>query len=264
MIVLIYFIFGLIVGSFLNAVIFRLHSKESFLKGRSHCPHCNHVLGPSDLIPVISFLVLRGRCRYCKKKISVQYPIIEIFTGAVFAWLAVSGGEPISLLLVRNFIFASILIIIAVYDWKHYIILDRVIFPSMVVCLFLNIALDLTMGYNLWSLHSMTVGGLVSALILSGFFLFQFMVSRGTWIGFGDVKFGVLLGLILGWPNALAGLFFAYILGALFGLVLIALNRKQMSSKLPFGTFLAFSAIIIMIWGSEIVTWYMGLIGYTV
>ncbi len=262
MIFTIYFIFGLIVGSFLNAVIFRLHKKKSFVSGRSECMKCHTTLQPMDLIPLFSFIFLKGRCRYCSTKLSWQYPAVEFGTALVFGLLAVHGGEVASLLLFRNIIFAAVLIVIAVYDWKHYLILDKVVFPSLVLSLVLAIALDWSLGYTFLSFSSFTLGGVLTGLLISGFFLFQYVISKGTWIGFGDVKLGLLLGLILGWPEGLLSLFVAYIIGALFGLVLIAMNKKQMSSRLPFGTFLSFSAIITLIYGDSILNWYLTLLGY--
>jgi len=262
MVTLIYFLFGLIVGSFLNAVIFRLHKGESFVGGRSKCPHCRHVLGPLDLVPLFSFIFLRGRCRYCSGKISAQYPAVEFGTGLAFAFLAQSVAYNIDINLIRDLIFVAILIVIAVYDWKHYLILDKVVFPSLIFGLVVAILLDIQLGNSFTSLNSHTLGGVVSGLIIAGFFLLQFLISKGAWIGFGDVKLGLLLGVILGWPYALLGLFVAYVMGALFGIILIALNKKQLSSRLPFGTFLAFSAIIIMIWGNPLHSWYLDLLGF--
>lgn len=280
MTLLLVFIFGLIIGSFLNAVIFRLHSGESFVNGRSHCIHCKRELRVLDLVPLFSFIYLRGRCRYCHKKISWQYPIIELATALTFILLARNfqffppqssifnvGGIPLLAVTISNFqfwfqlVFTSILIVIAMFDLKHYLILDKVIFPAMGLSLIYNVYLDLSLKQSFFGWHSMFVLGLLSGLGLAAFFALQFLISRGRWIGFGDVKLGFLLGLILGWPQSLAALILAYFSGALVGLSLIALGKKQLSSKLPFGTFLGFSAIIITIWGQPMVHWYLKLIG---
>jgi leader peptidase (prepilin peptidase) / N-methyltransferase len=241
-------VLGLVIGSFLNVVIFRLKSGKT-LNGRSQCLHCKHILSAWDLVPVFSFVFLRGKCRYCDGKISWQYPMVELFT-AIFFWLAALkyGGPGVDLMFAA--ILGSFLIVIAVYDLKHYLILDKVVFPGIVIAAIYSIA----------SGH--VISGLAGAAAVSGFFYLQYLVSRGRWIGFGDVKFGLMLGLIGGWPVALLTLFLAYMLGAVTGVSLIAAGAKQLGSKLPFGTFLSFAAIITMLYGQEILDWYMALVGF--
>jgi prepilin signal peptidase PulO-like enzyme (type II secretory pathway) len=244
------FIFGLIVGSFLNVVIFRLHSGKSFLIGRSECPHCHHSLSAWDLIPLASFVFLGGKCRYCKTKISYQYPMVELTTAVVFVlffvnnqWSIINGQ------LWFQIIFACFLIVVAVYDFKHYLILDKVVFPALGLAI-------------IWSLISGNfIAGLVSAIVIAGFFGLQYLVSRGQWMGLGDVKLGLFLGFLAPWPQSLVLLMLAYFSGAVVGLVLVAINRKHLSSQLPFGVFLSFSAIIVMLFGQPIMNWYLRLIG---
>lgn len=260
MTVLLFFIFGLIVGSFLNAVIFRLHANESFLSGRSKCMHCGHKLAAPDLIPLLSFLLLKGRCRYCQARISWQYPAVEFITGLSFGLIAMQFPQS-SLMLISELLFASVLIVIGVYDLKHFLILDKVVFPFLIVVFVLNLAVDFSSSCLLFSLQCRTSGGLLAAALASGFFFLQYMLSKGRWIGFGDVKFGLLLGLIAGWPQILTVLFFAYIFGAVAGLILIAAGKKTLSSKLPLGTFLAFSGIFSMVVGQNLMLWYLALIG---
>ena len=244
-------ILGLIVGSFLNAVIFRLSTGESFLSGRSHCPRCGHKLTAVDLIPVLSFIFLRGKCRYCKSKISWQYPLIELATAISFILLAQNFEFRISNFeFIAQAIFICFLIVISIYDLKHYLILDKVVFPALV----------LSIAYNL--LIGQLVSGILGAVLVSGFFYLQYLFSKGRWIGFGDVKFGLLLGSLFGFPLALLVLLLAYCSGAMVGVSLIALGKKKLSSKLPFGTFLGFSAIIVLLYGDQIWNWYMKLIGF--
>ncbi|HYE22326.1 MAG TPA: prepilin peptidase [Verrucomicrobiae bacterium] len=260
--ILIIFIFGLIVGSFLNAVIFRLKARKSFVGGRSVCMHCKKELRALDLIPLVSYMMLRGKCRYCEAKLSVQYPLVEAVTAFVFVFLFLAAGQNISLQLTFNFYFSAILIVIAVYDFKHFLILDKVVFPNIIIAFFGGIIIDLFTACNLVSIHCHLGGGIVGAILASGFFLGQYIVSNGRWIGFGDVKLGLLLGFILGWPNTVVSLFLAYVLGATVGVGLILLGKKQMSSQLPFGTFLAISAIITLALGDQILNWYLQLIGF--
>ncbi|MGE5298202.1 MAG: prepilin peptidase [Acidobacteriaceae bacterium] len=260
MIALLLFIFGLIVGSFLNVVIFRLHSGKSFVKGRSACPHCGHELSALDLVPVLSFILLKARCRYCRNRISWQYPLVEIITGLSFALIGFSSDQ-FTLLVFTKLIFASVMIVVAVYDLKHFLILDKVLVPAIVAALVLNAILDANSACSLLSINCHSLGGLAAAALACFFFLAQYMLSGGKWIGFGDVKFGILLGLIAGWPGILALLFLAYVIGAATGLGLMAAGKKTMTSKLPFGTFLGLAAILTMAFGSGLVAWYLNLIG---
>ncbi len=246
------FLLGLVIGSFLNCVIYRLEKEQSFLKGRSYCPHCKHNLIWLDLIPVFSFLFLKGKCRYCGKKISIQYTIVEIITGLIFLFIY---NEIINLpqLTISNFIsfcflfiVSSFLIIIFVYDLKHYMILDKVLFPAIAISLLYRLFII----FSIWNY-------LFAALIASGFFLFIFLISKGKWMGFGDVKLAILLGLLLGFPNILVGLFLAFFFGAIIGLALIFLNKKGLKSEIPFAPFLIIGTFIAMFFGSQIIQWYL-------
>ena len=252
---LIIFIFGLVVGSFLNCVIYRLEKNKSFLKGRSFCPYCKHVLKSQDLIPVFSFLILKGKCRYCRKHISWQYPLVEIATG--FLFLLISNFQfPISnfqILLNLCFLFlvSCFLIIIFVYDLKHYIIPDKVVYPAILIAfIYLIAAHDLRL----------MIYALLSAFLASGFFLFIILVSKGKWMGLGDVKLAFFMGLFLGFPNILAALFFAFLIGAIIGVGLILKGRKTLKSEVPFGPFLVIATFIAFFWGRILIDWYLNLV----
>jgi len=246
---IIIFIFGTIVGSFLNALIYRLHSGESVLSGRSKCPHCNHELSAIDLVPFFSFIFLRGKCRYCGRKISWQYPIIELLTAICFILLSSKYSVPSP-----EFWFYAVLfcffIVIAVYDFKHYLILDKVIFPALAIVVL----------YNIWEHHFIV--GILSGFGISGFFLLQYLVSKGKWIGFGDVKLGLLLGNFIFWPLGPILLMLAYVIGAVVGITLIGLHKKSLGSKLPFGVFLSAATIITAIYGNAILQWYLHLLNF--
>jgi leader peptidase (prepilin peptidase)/N-methyltransferase len=248
--IFIFFVFGLIAGSFLNAVIYRLWVGKSIAFGRSMCPHCKHVLGPLDLVPLFSFVFLSGRCRYCKKQISWQYPIIELITGISFALLAYKlQPTNYNLQFLFQLVFICFFIEIAVFDLKHYLILDKVLLPASILAV-------------VYAIYAQTfIQGLIGVAIISGFFGLQYFISNGRWIGFGDVKLGVFLGFVFGVGQSLVLLFISYMSGAAIGLLLIYLGKKELGSRLPFGTFLCFSAIIILLYGHQIQTWYLGLIG---
>ena len=252
------FIFGLIVGSFLNCVIYRLETKGNFLKGHSFCPHCKHILSWPDLIPVFSFLILRGKCRYCGKKISFQYPLVELATGLVFLLIlnfkflisnqfSIFNFETIIYSLYL-FIISSLLIIIFVFDLKHYIIPDKIIYPAILIVLGFRI-LNL---FGIWN-------SLISGLVAAGSFLFIILVSRGKWMGFGDVKLAFLMGLFLGFPKILVALFLSFFIGAIIGIGLILLKKKTLKSEVPFGPFLATGTFIALFWGQELINWYFNL-----
>ena len=235
------FLFGLVTGSFLNCVIYRLETGSSFLKGRSFCPHCKHKLSWLDLIPVLGFVFLQGKCRYCKKKISLQYPLVELATGFLFILAFWYFGFGISLI-PWLFILSSLLAIF-VYDLKHYIIPDSLVFAAIVVAAVFN--------FNLLAF--------LSAFGAAGFFLAIVLISRGKWMGVGDIKLAFLMGLMLGWPAILLALFLAFSIGAIIGLGLMAVGRKTLRSEVPFGPFLVTGTLIALFWGEIIIEWYLQL-----
>lgn len=249
------FIFGLCLGSFLNVVINRLELKESIVIKRSYCPKCKKVLQWYDLIPVLSFVLLRRQCRYCHKKISWQYPLVEIATGLLFLLVFLSASWNGDFQLINIFyylIITSILIVIFVYDLKYYIILDKIIFPAIVITLLYRLVIfsDL-MGL---------IYPILAALLAGGFFLSLVLVSHEKWMGLGDVKLGVLMGLILGWPRILPALFLSFTLGAVVGIALILLKKKKIKSEIPFGPFLSLATFVILLYGNKILDWYLKLL----
>jgi len=251
-------IFGLIIGSFLNCFIWRVYEEES-LGGRSHCRDCKKTISWYDNLPVLSYLILGGRCRHCKKHISWQYPIVEALVGLLFMlviWQLNKQFGPIDLwslnnwlVLLRNWFLVSVFTIIFVMDLRWYVILDKISLTAAVVVLALNLWLGMS-----WQ------GLLISATIGIGFFLVQFIVSRGRWIGGGDIRLGLLLGVAFSWPYVVATIFLAYTVGALVGVLLLAFGKKHWGSKLPLGTFLSVAALIILLYGPVIVNWYLNLI----
>lgn len=255
------FILGLIIGSFLNAVIYRLKTKEGIITERSKCPQCKHLLGFWDLFPILSFIFLKGRCHYCHKKISWQYPLVELATGIIFVVGYLVLGPPafasealraghrlwvMGLEYLAFLIFSGFLIIIFVYDLKHYLIPDKVSMPAFIVALVINLVL----GHSLVNL-------LLACLLTSGFFLFQLVVSKGRWIGGGDIRLGLVMGAMLGWPKVLVALLLAYLIGSVIGLGMIIAKKKQWNSQVPFGTFLSVATLITLLFGEEIISWYL-------
>ena len=246
------FIFGLIVGSFLNAVIYRLHKGKS-LGGYSACPHCRHRLAAEDLVPILSFFLLKRRCRYCKAKISWQYPLVEFSTGVlfflfVFGSIAVAGSPEAVDYYALGFklVFASLLIAIFTFDLKYYLIPDVLVLVGILTGLAYRAIFGISFS-----------DGLIGAGILLGFFGILYLASWGRWIGFGDVKLGIFLGMILGLKMALLMLMLAYVSGALVGVAMILAKKTTMKGVLPFGTFLTAASLVVMLWGEELLTWYL-------
>ncbi|MCL5010594.1 MAG: prepilin peptidase [Patescibacteria group bacterium] len=255
------FVFGLFVGSFLNCVVYRLEVKKSFLQGRSFCPKCRHTLAWYDLIPVLSFVFLRGKCRYCNKKISWQYPVAELATGLVFLIISnfqfpIFNQFPIfEFSNIANLIFLLVIVcfleIIFIYDLKHYIIPSRIIYPAIVI-VFL---------YQLFGNYPFILNFVFAGLAAGGFFFLLWLVSGGRWMGFADAPLGFLLGLWLGFPEILIALFLAFFIGSAVGLILIGLGKKKMKSPVAFGPFLVAGAFIAFLWGEKLWSIYFSFLG---
>ena len=247
------FIFGLAVGSFLNVIICRLETNEPILISRSHCPKCRAVLKWFNLIPVLSFTFQKGRCRCCGERISWQYPLVEIGTGLLFLLIFNFQFSPFyftqgkifnefSIFKFFNIFYylfiVSFLVIIFVYDLKHYLIPDKIIYPAILVSgiwlVFNEVLPEVPSGVlPLGRDNGLALrGGLLAALIAGGFFIFLVLISKGRWMGLGDVKLGILMGLVLGWPNVLSSLFLAFLSGAIVGLGLIIVQKKTMKSQI--------------------------------
>ena len=244
------FLLGLIVGSFLNCVIYRLEENKSFLKGRSYCPHCKHILNWQDLIPLLSFLFLKGRCRYCQKPISLQYPLVELVTGLLFVSFFIFHFS------FFIFLIACFMIIIFVYDLRHYIIPDKIIYPAILVSgiwyLVSSIFLGLYTKYEI-------LNTIYSAFGAAAFFLLIVLISRGKWMGVGDIKLAFLMGLVLSPPKILVALFLAFFIGAIIGVGLIISGKKTLKSEVPFGPFLVTGTFIALFFGEKIIQCYLNL-----
>ena len=271
--------FGLIVGSFLNVVIFRLYTKSSIIRDRSRCRQCRKVLKWYELIPVFSFIIQKGKCRSCNTKLSWQYPIVEIATALLFLQTAsyklqaVPKISPEFILgMVFLWIIVSGLLVIFVYDLKHSIIPDIVL-----VILFIVTALAFVFGIlPLGEVSSFPtslsfveagkfqvlniLNALFVGLLAMAPFAFLHFGSRGRWMGFGDVKLAFFMGFLLGLLQVIIALFVAFLSGAIIGLALILSKKKNLKSKISFGPFLIFGTYIAFFWGQEIAQWYLSLL----
>jgi leader peptidase (prepilin peptidase)/N-methyltransferase len=252
-------IFGTAIGSFLNVLILRLPEGQSIL-GRSHCTKCGRVLGFWDLVPVLSFAFLGGKCAGCKTSISLRYPVIELLTGCLFAagFLVLNpGGVKEILSLAEIWFLIALSITVFVIDFEHFLILDSVVFPAIIIALAFRVVFAFQSAafvhYLLLALAGAAAGALPFYLI--------WLFSRGKFMGFGDVKLMLPLGLVLSWPNVWVAEFLAIIIGSIVGVGLLILGKKSLKSRLPFGCFLVIGAIAAKIWGSEILAWYLALLG---
>lgn len=244
------FVFGLAVGSFLNCIIYRLYHHQS-LFGRSVCPKCGHQIAWYDNIPLLSFIILRGRCRYCHQKISWQYPLVELITGILFVaaffyrgcYLSISNNL---LILLRDWLIIFAFIFIFVYDLRYLLVENAIIIPAAIIVFILNLILKVPLTKLL-----LAIGVSVS------FFGIQYLITKGEGIGLGDLSIGLLMGASLSWPNILVGIIVAYIVGAVVGLLLVLSRKKKWESRIALGPFLAVGTIIALFYGQKIINFYL-------
>ena len=239
------FFFGLLIGSFLNVCIWRLPREESIIRPGSHCPACSTVLGARDLVPVLSWLFLRGKCRFCGEKIPARYPAVELLTGGLFFACYLHYGLTPGL--VAALVFSAFMVAITFIDLDHQIILDGML-ALLAVC---------GLGLQLWTGSVGFVSMLIGAFVGGGLLLLLAILSRGG-MGGGDVKFAAALGFWLGWPGILLGLFLGFVLGGLISLLLLVTGLRGRKDFIPFGPFIAIGAWIALLYGRRILDWYLG------
>jgi len=268
---IVFFILGLIIGSFLNVVIFRLNTRKSLfesLGGRSACMSCRNQLSWYELIPVFSFLGLKGRCKNCKTKISLQYPLVEFITGLIFACLFMKfsaqggsalGGQDLFFLFNPTFLISyayyaimfSLLLVIAVYDLKHKIIPDVLCFAFGILAF---VSMFFFSNYGFYP-HIPNILEFLSGLFIASPFAFFWLISSGRWMGLGDAKLALGIGWLLGLVGALSGLVIAFWSGAIVGITLVIISKVDrkngmgMKSEIPFAPFLVFGALLVFIFG---------------
>ena len=259
------FVMGLVWGSFLNVVIYRMSHGSSPLSGRSICPKCKHKLTWLHNVPLLSFLWLRGRCAYCHKKISIRYPLIEALTGVLFVWWFLVGfnffklvGSP------WNFIqpvfwLAVGMVMLAIFMTD----LLYMVIPLSLNLLLFSLALFYRVGLTGFGI--MRGGDFLRALLSGVGLCLIFVILQGLTravkkvdgFGFGDIYLAPSLGLLLGWPKILPGVFISFILGSMVGVMLIIFGKKKMGQYLPFGPFLILGTVVALVWGGAIWSWYI-------
>jgi leader peptidase (prepilin peptidase)/N-methyltransferase len=234
------FIFGLLIGSFLNVVIYRLPQEESIVVDRSHCPSCETQLQWFDLVPVVSFLMTGGQCRYCEQNISWQYPVVELITGFLFLSLYLKFGLTVQL--GALLILTSLLVASSVIDYRLQIIPNKLTYFGIISGLIFSLIFNyISFKLALWGL-----------VLPAGFLLVIAIVTRGG-MGIGDVKFAAMIGTFIGPRLTLLGIFLGSLIGSIIGLVLLVMGKKNRKSKLPFGPLIAIGVLIMIFWGSRII-----------
>ena len=251
MLVLFSIIFGALVGSFLNVCIIRLPKEESIVTPGSHCPQCDKPIKFYDNIPLFSYLVLGGKCRYCKKSISIQYPLIEGITALSSFLLFIRFGATLTYLF--YFLFISALIVITVIDLYHQIIPDVISIPGIGIGLLGSLVIHYITFPN--SLIGVLVGGGSLFLVAT---LYQWLFKREG-MGGGDVKLLAMIGAFLGWKSVILTILLSSFIGSIVGIVIMLLKGKDFKYAIPFGPFLSLGAVISLFYGEALISWYFGL-----
>ena len=251
--VIIIAVFGLVFGSFLNVVIYRLPRRMSLMRPPSSCPGCGARIKPYDNVPVLSYLLLGGKCRRCGRKISPLYPAVEALTGLGFVLVYLNAGRALGLELIAGCVFTSALIALGFIDYHHQILPDAITLPGLVLAL----------AYAFFRDDLTFRGALLGAVAGAGFLILvygaYFLVRKKEGLGMGDVTMLLMVGAYLGLMRTLLTLILASFVGALVGGYFILRRGKDFQFALPFGTFIAPAAFVAMLWGERIVRAYLGL-----
>lgn len=241
---IIIFLYGLILGSFFNVVGLRVPENQSIVKPRSHCSHCGHTLSPMELVPVLSFLILGGKCRRCKAPISALYPLVELLTGVLFAAAPLIIGWSYELIIAWTL--TSLMVIIFVSDFKYMLIPDKVLIVFAVIFIAERIFLPLNPWWD--SIAGAAIG--FSLLLLIA------IISKGG-MGGGDIKLYAVIGLALGVKMTLLSFFFATLFGAFFGIIGMLLGKLQKGKPIPFGPFIGLGTLVAYFYGQTVLEWYL-------
>lgn len=239
---IIVFLYGIVLGSFLNVLIYRLPLKENIATNRSHCMQCGKQIRWYDLVPLVSYIILRGKCRHCGNKISAQYPLIEAMNG--FGYVLIFAVNGFTLLSILDCLLFSILFVIAVIDWRTFEI------PFS-----LNIAIGVLAIFRIILNINLLLDSLIGFCVISGFLLILYYITKGTGIGGGDIKLMAVAGLYLGWKNIILAFVIGCILGAVIHLILMKVSKKD--HMLAFGPYLSVGILITILYGQKIIDWYL-------
>ncbi len=254
---------GLVCGAFVNVFMLRTPDGLEFTAGRRKCVTCARPMHAKDHFPLVSYLVLQAKCRACKSVIPWQYPALEIammllFMGFAYQIVTRDAGIPFFArdayesigLFARNGLISMLLLPIFMFDYRSSVIPDRLSIPAMIIALSLNAV----MGVD-------PITMLFGGFLLGAFFAIQYLASRGTWVGGGDIRLAMVMGFLLGPELGMFGLLVSYAIGALIGVYLIVRHRRELRSHVPFGTFMVIGTYIALFFGNSVVDWYLGLLG---
>ncbi len=246
MIAILPFIFGAIIGSFLNALVFRLRNKIT-LWGRSQCPSCKETIHPAHLVPIVSYVALKGRCAKCKATIHWSYPVVELLGGALWLGAFLHQSDPVIFLL--EGLFLTYLLFVAVFDWRWRLLPIEPMAGAALAGLFVQL------------FDGALVSGVFGLLIGAGFLGFQYLISKGKWVGLGDVWLGASIGAWLGWQGMLVAFYLCYIVGGLIAVLLFAFGGWKKGKRVAFAPFLAMGAVGAIWFGEAIASWFAGALG---
>ncbi|MDO9308979.1 MAG: prepilin peptidase [Deltaproteobacteria bacterium] len=248
------FVFGMVVGSFLNVCICRMPKDESIVSPPSHCPHCNYQIRWYDNIPVISYLFLRGRCRGCGARISLQYPLVELLNGIISLLLFLRFGPTLAFAVL--FVFCSALVVITFIDIEHQIIPDEISLPGIIIGFVMSFFLQ---GHNwLNSLLGILLGGGSLLFVAYGY---QWLTGKEG-MGGGDIKLLAMMGAFLGWKSIPFIILASSLVGSVVGVSIMLLQKKDSKLAIPFGPYLAFGAVLYIFYGRPLIEWYLNLGGF--
>jgi leader peptidase (prepilin peptidase)/N-methyltransferase len=245
------FVFGAVVGSFLNVCIYRLPRGESIVFPASHCPTCGKGIRPYDNIPIVSYLFLRGRCRFCGARISSQYPVVELINALLTMFLFIKCGFSLTFLFL--FIFCSALVVITFVDLEHRIIPDVISLPGIV----LGFISSFFLNWLSWqdSLIGIIAGGGSLFIVAT---VYQ-LITKKEGMGGGDIKLLAMMGAFLGWMAVPFIVFASSLVGSVIGVTIMLAQKKDSKLAIPFGPFLAFGAILYVFYGKQLIFWYLNL-----
>lgn len=250
--ILLIIIYGLIIGSFLNVCIYRIPRGESIAWPGSHCPTCSHSLSWYDNIPLLSYLVLKGKCRYCKSNISAQYPVVESLNALLYIIMYFRFGFGVDFIFYS--LMSSVLLSIIFIDLKEMIIPD-----SLVLCILVLSVIHKAVNYFLYGKSPELISSFLGLLVAGGLFVAIVLLSRGG-MGGGDVTLMGALGFVLGFKNILLNIFLSFVLGAIISIVLLAAKIKTRKDPIPFGPFIVLGFFITSLWGKVIINWYLNIL----
>ncbi|MBI5664850.1 MAG: prepilin peptidase [Nitrospirae bacterium] len=252
------FFFGAIIGSFLNVCIYRVPKDESIVRPASRCMSCGSPIRSYDNIPILSYIILQGKCRNCKEKLSFRYPLVEFLNAALYVLVLRTFGADSPLILAVYFLFVSVLIVIFFIDMDHQIIPNSITLPGIPIAIILGSTIlpDPFSGHEVLGLK----GSLAGFAAGGGLFYLVAILGKAVFkkdaMGGGDIKMMAMVGGVLGWKGVILTTFMGSLLGSVIGVSLIMLKGREWGSRIPFGPYLAAGALISLFWGRDIFRWY--------